>query len=313
MSVKKEFSFPSRDGINTCHACSWEPDNGNIRAVFQIVHGMQEYIERYNAFAEFLASNGFLVVGEDHLGHGHTAATEKDLGYFTKDHPETVIVRDVHRLKKMTQEKYPGIPYFILGHSMGSFILRKYLTMYGNGIDGAIIAGTGVMPAIVTGLAIFLTNVEKVFFGDRHISPLIDKIAFGGYNKKIKDAKSPSDWICSDRAVVRKYDQDSLCTFKFSVNAYRTLFKILNFVCRNKNLVTVPKELPILILSGDEDPVGAYGKGPQTVYEQYVKIGITDLGLTLYPGMRHEILNEKGNSEVYSDILNWTEKHFPNN
>ena len=313
MSVKKEFSFPSRDGINTCHACSWEPDNGNIRAVFQIVHGMQEYIERYNAFAEFLASNGFLVVGEDHLGHGHTAATEKDLGYFTKDHPETVIVRDVHRLKKMTQEKYPGIPYFILGHSMGSFILRKYLTMYGNGIDGAIIAGTGVMPAIVTGLAIFLTNVEKVFFGDRHISPLIDKIAFGGYNKKIKDAKSPSDWICSDRAVVRKSDQDSLCTFKFSVNAYRTLFKILNFVCRNKNLVTVPKELPILILSGDEDPVGAYGKGPQTVYEQYVKIGITDIGIKLYPGMRHEILNEKGNSEVYSDILNWTEKHFPNN
>lgn len=313
MSVKKEFSFPSRDGINTCHACSWEPDNGNIRAVFQIVHGMQEYIERYNAFAEFLASNGFLVVGEDHLGHGHTAATEKDLGYFTKDHPETVIVRDVHRLKKMTQEKYPGIPYFILGHSMGSFILRKYLTMYGNGIDGAIIAGTGVMPAIVTGLAIFLTNVEKVFFGDRHISPLIDKIAFGGYNKKIKDAKSPSDWICSDRAVVRKYDQDSLCTFKFSVNAYRTLFKILNFVCRNKNLVTVPKELPILILSGDEDPVGAYGKGPKTVYEQYVKIGITDIGIKLYPGMRHEILNEKGNSEVYLDILNWTEKHFPNN
>ena len=313
MSVKKEFSFPSRDGINTCHACSWEPDNGNIRAVFQIVHGMQEYIERYNAFAEFLASNGFLVVGEDHLGHGHTAATEKDLGYFTKDHPETVIVRDVHRLKKMTQEKYPGIPYFILGHSMGSFILRKYLTMYGNGIDGAIIAGTGVMPAIVTGLAIFLTNVEKVFFGDRHISPLIDKIAFGGYNKKIKDAKSPSDWICSDRAVVRKYDQDSLCTFKFSVNAYRPLFKLLNFVCRNKNLVTVPKELPILILSGDEDPVGAYGKGPQTVYEQYVKIGITDIGIKLYPGMRHEILNEKGNSEVYSDILNWTEKHFPNN
>lgn len=313
MSEKKDFPFLSRDGINTCHACSWEPEDGNVRAVLQIVHGMQEYVERYDAFAEFLASSGFLVVGEDHLGHGHTAATEKDLGFFTKDHPETVIVRDVHRLKKITQEKYPGIPYFILGHSMGSFILRKYLTMYGKGIDGAIIIGTGTMPAIATGFGIFLTNVEKIFFGDRHLSPLIDKIAFGGYNRKIKDAASKSDWICSDRAVVDKYDSDPLCTFRFSVNAYRTLFKILNFVCRDKNLVTIPKELPILILSGEEDPVGAYGKGPQAVYRQYVKIGITDIGIKLYPGMRHEILNEKGKSEVYSDILDWLYKHFPNN
>lgn len=309
MAIKKEFTFRSRDGINTCYAYSWAPENGNIKAVFQIIHGMVEYVQRYDAFASFLAAHGYLVVGEDHLGHGKTAATEKDLGYFCPQDPETVLVRNAHRLKKIIQEQNPGVPYFIMGHSMGSFIFRKYLTMYGSGIDGAIVMGTGVMPAFVTGFGVFLTNFQKVFFGDRHVSGFITHIAFGGYNKRIPDCRTESDWISRDDDVVDAYVKDPLCSFKFSLNAYRTLFKILGYVCKEKNLTTIPDTLPIFVVAGTADPVGNYGKGPKAVYEQYKRLGIKDVTLKLYDGFRHEILNEIGREEPYRDILNWLDAH----
>ena len=310
IAMKNDFTFPSRDGINNCHACSWVPDDGNIRGVVQIVHGMQEYIERYEDFAEFLVSRGFVVTGEDHLGHGKTAASESDLGFFTDEHPENVLIKDVHSLKKITQKKYPGVPYFIIGHSMGSFIMRKYLAVYGGGTDGAVIIGTGAMPIIATDFAILATNIEKLFWGGRHVSPLIEKLAFGCYNKRIKNSKSPSDWICSDADVVNKYVNDPLCSFKFTLNGYRTLFKIFNFVSRTGNLKKIPKDLPILIASGSEDPVGNYGKGPLKVYEQYEKLGLKDVSVKIYPEMRHEILNEKNKSDVYSDIFKWLDRHI---
>lgn len=309
MAVKTEFTFPSRDGRNTCHAYSWAPENGNIRGVFQIIHGMIEYVERYSDFAEFLAAHGFLVVGEDHLGHGRTAATEKDLGYFCPRDPETVLVRNAHRLKKIVQEKNPGVPYFIMGHSMGSFIFRKYITMYGKGIDGAIIMGTGAMCPLVTSFGVFLTNFYKILFGDRYVSRLITKIAFGKYNNRIPDRRTENDWLTRDKDVVDAYNKDPLCNFKFSLNAYRALFKLLNFVCMEKNLTSVPKELPILLVAGTADPVGNYGKGPKLVYEQYKKLGVKDVRLKLYKGYRHEILNEKGKEEPYDDILRWLDAH----
>ncbi len=310
MAIKKEFTFPSRDGINTCHAYSWEPEDGNIRAVFQIVNGMVEYMARYDDFACFLTGNGFLVVGEDHLGHGRTAATEKDLGYFTERDAETVIVRDVHRLKKITQEAHPGIPYFMMGHSMGSFIFRKYMTMYGKGIDGAIVMGTGVMPSIVTGFGVFLTNVLKIFLGDRYTSKLIYNIAFGKYNSRIENPSTASDWLTRDTEIIDRYTNDEYCTFRFSLNAYRTLFKILNYVCKEKNLRTIPDTLPIYVIAGSEDPVGNYGKGPAAVCEQYRRLGIKDVEFKLYDGFRHEILNEIGREEVYQDIQNWVNNHM---
>lgn len=309
MALKKEFTFRSRDGVNTCRAYSWAPEDGRIKGVFQIIHGMVEYVERYDDFATFLSAHGFLVVGEDHLGHGRTAATEKDLGYFCPDDPETILVRNAHRLKKIIQEQNPGVPYFIMGHSMGSFIFRRYLTMYGKGIDGAIVMGTGVMPAIVTGFGVFMTDLLKFFYGDRHVSRLITKLAFGGYNKKIPDVRTGSDWLSRDENVVDAYVRDPLCTFKFSLNAYRALFKLLGYVCKEKNLTAIPKSLPIFVVSGTADPVGNYGKGPKAVYEQYQRLGIEDVRLKLYDGYRHEILNETGKEEPYSDILNWLDAH----
>lgn len=312
MAIRTEFTFPSRDGIHQCHAYSWAPDNGEIRAVFQIVHGMIEYMDRYDDFACYLASHGFLVVGEDHLGHGLTVKDNSELGYFCAYDADTILVRDVHRLKKITQDANPGKPYFILGHSMGSFIFRKYLTMYGKGIDGAIVMGTGTMPSIVTGTGIFLTHVLRLFKGDHYKSSFIENMAFGAYNKRIPDARTASDWLTKDTGIVDTYINDPLCTFKFTLNGYRTLFKLLKYVCKKSHLTTIPKNLPIYVTAGDADPVGSYGTGPTKVYEQYKGLGIKDVSLKLYENGRHEILNETNRSQVYEDILNWLTQHIEN-
>ena len=309
MVTKSRFTYLSRDGIHKCQAYKWQNDNVPVKGILQIIHGMQEHMERYDEFASFMCDNGFIVVGNDHLGHGLTVLSE-ELGYFAKDNADVIVVRDVHRLKKMTEGEYPGLPYFILGHSMGSFIFRKYLTMYGTGIDGAIVMGTGVMPSFVTGFGIFLTNFLRLFRGDRYKSAFIDKLAFGSYNKRIPDAESPSDWLSRDRDIIDKYRDDPYCTFTFSLNGYRTLFKLLKFVCKERNLTSIPHDLPILVTAGCEDPVGNYGKGPSAVYTQYKKLGITDVTLKLYPDMRHEILNEKDRDVVYNDILAWIEAHM---
>lgn len=299
-----EFTFPSVDGINTCHAETWAPDNGEVIAVLQIVHGMIEYVGRYADFAEFMASHGFLVVGEDHLGHGHTATAE-DLGYFCKEAPEDVLVENVHALKQIISDQYPDVPYYMLGHSMGSFIFRKYISLHGAEIDKAIIMGTGVMPGIVTSVGVFLTNFQKLFFGDRHVSKMIQKIAFGAYNKRIENPRTENDWLTRDVAIVDKYNADPFCTFPFTLNAYRTLFKILGYVCKKQNITTIPKTLPVFIVAGSADPVGNYGAGPATVADWYRKAGINDVTLKLYKDFRHEILNEIGHEEVYNDILEW--------
>lgn len=310
MIIKKEFTFPSRNGMDRIHAYSWEPESGNIRGIFQIIHGMQEYVERYEEFAIFLAKEGFLVVGEDHLGHGKTAASDKDLGYFTQHAADTVLVRDSHRLKKIIEEKHPGVPYFIMGHSMGSFILRKYLAMYGKGISGAIVAGTCSKPLFISNMAIFCTRVLKLFRGDRFKSRFITRMAFGAYLKKIPNPKTPSDWLTRDDEVVKKYRRDKFCTFKFSVNGYRALFKLIRFVCNPNNLTKISKDMPILIASGMEDPVGNYGKDPVKVYEQYCKLGIKDVQLKLYNECRHEIISELNKEEVHNDILAWVNAHI---
>ena len=148
MVKKEEFTFDSRDGSTKLHAVRWTP-SGKVICILQIVHGMAEYVERYEALALYLGEKGILVTGDDHLGHGKSVGERGAYGYFCDQDPATVVVRDVHRLKKITQEEYPGVPYVILGHSMGSFILRNYLFRYGSGIQGAIICGTGSQPPLL--------------------------------------------------------------------------------------------------------------------------------------------------------------------
>lgn len=304
MVKKEEFTFDSRDGKTKLHAVRWVPE-GKVVCIIQIVHGMAEYVERYEALAQYLGEKGILVTGDDHLGHGKSVAKDGIYGYFCEQDPATVVVRDVHRLKKMTQEDYPGVPYVILGHSMGSFILRNYLFRYGTGIEGAVICGTGSKSKALVTVSRMIAAVQGVIFGDAHASKLIDRLAFGSSNKKIADAKTAFDWLCTDEKVVDAYIKDELCGFTFTVNGFKTLFQLLNRLNKAENINKMPKDLPVLFLSGDMDPVGDYGEGVKKAYEDFRKAGMKRVSMKLYPGGRHELLNETNKQQVYEELYPW--------
>lgn len=304
MVKKEEFTFDSRDGQSKIHAVRWVPE-GKVVCILQIVHGMAEYIERYEDLAQYLGEKGILVTGDDHLGHGKSVAENGTYGYFCEQDPATVVVRDVHRLKKLTQEEYPGVPYVILGHSMGSFILRNYLFRYGTGIQGAIVCGTGSQPGAVVKLSRMVAAVQGAFLGQKHVAKMIDKMAFGSYNKKIANPRTSFDWLCTDEGVVDAYVKDKLCGFTFTVNGFKTLFTLLDRLNQEENINAMPKSLPVHFIAGDMDPVGNYGKGVKKAYEDFEKAGMERISLKLYPGCRHELLNETNKKQVYEDIYPW--------
>lgn len=237
---KEEIFFLSRDGKTKIHAVKWIPE-GKPVCILQIVHGMAEYIERYERLALVLTRQGILVTGEDHLGHGKSVGENGIYGYFCAHDPATVVVRDVHRLKKMVQEQYPGVPYLLLGHSMGSFILRNYLSRYGSGIDGAIVMGTGMQQKAVLNAAKAVTKLQKAFLGDAHVSRLLDKMAFGSYQKKITDGVGSMDWLSRDKKEVQKYLDDPQCGFVFTVNGFETLFELIGRLHDRKASIKFPK------------------------------------------------------------------------
>lgn len=306
--VKEEFYYDSRDGISKLHAVRYKPDGDEeIRGVVQIVHGMAEYIERYEEFAGYLISKGLVVTGEDHLGHGRSVGEDGKFGYFCEQDPATVLVRDVHRLKKATQELYPDVPYIIMGHSMGSFIARNYMYRYGTGISAAVIMGTGMQPKNLLSVSKALARVQKLFFGSGHVSELINRLAFGLYNNRIKQPDTPFDWLSRDKERVAGYIADPLCGFTFTVNGFSTLFELIARLHIQENLERIPKELPVLFISGDADPVGDYGKGVSVAYESLQSAGLKNMQLKMYEGARHELLNETNRSAVFQDIYSWIE------
>ena len=185
----EEIYFPSHDGVTTIHACIWKPE-GEVKGVVQIIHGMAEYAARYAPFAEFLTSKGFLVCADDHLGHGKSVVSENDLGYFNKERSTDTVIADIRTLQLGVMEQNAGKPYFILGHSMGSFFCRKYISLYGGDFDGAIIMGSGFKSKATLNSALFFVKTNALFCGWRNRSKLIKNLAFGSYNKKFKDRKS---------------------------------------------------------------------------------------------------------------------------
>lgn len=302
---KEEFFFDSRDGEHKIHGIRWIPDGEKPVCIIQIIHGMSEYVDRYDEFARYLADKGVLVVGDDHLGHGKSVKPGEPYGYFCKDDAPTVLVRDEHRLKKITQEQYPGVPYILLGHSMGSFITRNYLLRYGSGIEGAVIVGTGMQSRPVLLCARVLAAVQKLLYGGKHVSGLVDKAAFGVYNKRISDPKTSFDWLSRNEENVRKYVEDPLCGFIFTVNGFQTLFRLIYNLHDTEKLRKMPVDLPVFFLSGAEDPVGDYGKSVEKVYQSFREIGMKNVQMKLYPGDRHELLNEVDRAEVYGDVYRW--------
>jgi alpha-beta hydrolase superfamily lysophospholipase len=290
------------------HAIRWIPEGEPI-AILQIIHGMQEYVDRYDEFANYLAEKGILVIGNDHLGHGGSVGERGTYGYFCKNDAATVLVRDAHRLKKMTQEDYPGIPCFILGHSFGSFVAREYLTRYGTGIKGAIIQGTAYMPGgtvkSLSGLVSFLT----VIMGEKYRSSMVNNMAFKGYLKKIPNPRTKQDWLSHNEASVDKYIADPACNFVFTLNGFKTMAELLKRIQDTDKMEDIPKDLPILITAGKEDPVGDYGVAPEKLFNIYQNdLKIKDVELKLYEGMRHELQQEIGREQVFADQFNWIKR-----
>lgn len=313
---KEEFMISSRDGKETpVHCVKWIPDGvaagqSQPATILQIIHGMAEYVERYEPFARWLTERNILVCGEDHLGHGKTAQKPEELGFFCEQDPATVVVRDVHRLKKTVQDQYPGVPYFILGHSMGSFIARNYLFRYGSGIDGAIIMGTGMTPKKVLDVSGSLAAFQEKIYGSHHIARTIDHLAFSSYNKRIPAAETPFDWLSVNRENVSRYIADPLCGYTFTLNGFETMFELIQRLYVRENLDRMPKDLPVLFISGSEDPVGGYGEQVKSVADSFTREeGMTDVMVKLVDGCRHEILNEDNRLETYEYLLDWMKQH----
>ena len=309
MVEKIEFFVPSTNKHNRLHIIIWKPTS-TILAVLQISHGMIEHIERYDEFANYLAQKGFLVVGNDHLGHGKSVSNQDELGYFKASDSSKTVVDDLHQLTLLIKSKYPDLPYFLLGHSMGSFMVRRYIMTYGNELNGTIIMGTGQQSAIALRAGKLLIRLISLFKPMTHRSKLIEQACFGTYNNKFKPMRTKFDWLSRDNAIVDAYIQDPLCNFTFTLNGYLTLFNTLSFIRRTKNIKKIPKNLPIFIVSGNDDPVGNFGKMVQKVYYHYKKIGIQDISLKLYKNARHELLNEVDRDEIYVDLYTWLKQQL---
>ena len=305
--VTSNFTFLSNDGKTAVHAVKWAPETGGYKAILQISHGMVEFIERYSPFAEFLASKGYMVVGHDHIGHGQSVANKNDWGYFCEGNPSDVLIEDMHKLRTLIQEDNPGVPYFMLGHSMGSFMLRKYLSVHDDNLRGAIIMGTGFIPGNMTNLALKLTSVISRIRGSKYRSKLIQSLALGAdYKGFDMTGEKPEDsWLTKDVEVVKAYYNEPRCTYMFTVNGYKGLFEAVNFSCNPENAAKISKKLPLFIVSGEQDPVGGMGKGVKEVYDMYKAAGMFDLTYKLYENDRHEILNETDKQMVFEDLLAW--------
>ena len=308
MARKEELTYKSRDRETMIHAIRWIPDE-KPTAILQIIHGMQEYIDRYDEFATFMADNNIMVIGNDHLGHGGSVSEKVPLGYFCKNDPATVVLRDAHRLKKMTQEEYPGIPVILMGHSFGSFVAREYLTRYGTGIQAAIIQGTGMTPAGTLKFAKGMTAFLGAMFGEKHRSNFLNNMAFKAYLSKIPNAKTKFDWLSHNEDSVNKYINDPKDNFVFTINGFETLFELVTRVQDTGRMEDIPKKLPILLTAGKEDPVGNYGQGVEELYKIYKEqIGLTNVEMVLYDGMRHELQQEIGREKIFADQLEWIKK-----
>ena len=304
--MKKEFCYPSRDGVTQIHAVEWIPE-GEVKGVLQICHGMVEYINRYHDFAEYMCERGYYVTGHDHLGHGKSIRNEEDYGYFEEKKGNQFVIGDIQKLREMTTEKYPDVPYYMLGHSMGSFLLRQYLTMYGKGLSGAIIMGTGYQRSAVLNMGQLVCRVIAAFKGWRYRSRFVDKLSFGSYNKRFEPGETSKDWITSDKDHRQKYVNDPLCSFMFTLGGYYQMFEGMKVLTRKESMERIPKDLPVLFVAGADDPVGAFGKGVEKVYKKYKTAGMQQVSMHLYEGDRHEILNETDREQVYEDLYQWIE------
>lgn len=307
---KNEWTFPSADGVTRIHAVEWLPE-GETQAVVQIAHGVAEYIDRYEPFAAYLTERGIAVTGNDHIGHGQSLAEGAHRLWFGRGRSWDFAVDDLYALRSAAGKKSPDAPVFLLGHSMGSFLARTYLIRYPGTISGAILMGTGQMaPALVTaGLAVAGAQIARV--GEDGTSALVDKLAFGSYNKIFAPNRTDYDWLSVNRENVDAYIADPLCGGSVSVGLFREMLRGIRFISKPSNLAKMNMDTPVLFVSGSMDPVGDCGKGVQRALRSFQQAGVRNASIRLYPGARHEILNDDCRETVCRDLYDWVSAQLP--
>lgn len=297
-----ELRFPSSDGVHKIYVELYVPKDREPKGIIQLVHGMVDHTGRYKELAEYMCGEGYIFAGHHHLGHGKSVDSEEEFGFFADKGGKELVVEDVHIMNRLLRERYPTLPIVILGHSMGSFITRLYLRKYPNTVKAAIIHGTaGPNRILPLGKAIGWTN--KLFMGKRHRSRLLYLLTTGGYNKSFPKEEGECAWLSSDLDAVS--GDDPLTSFTFTSSAYCDLFSMLGECNSRRWFREYPKDLPTLIISGECDPVGDFGRGPRYVYKQLCLAANNRVTLKMYEGARHELFNEKCRREVFEYLAAW--------
>ncbi len=305
MPSYKKSTFKGAAG-ETISQYLWQPQ-GEITGVVQLVHGMAEHMERYDEAAQALCKASFLVVGHTHSGHGNGAPVK---GFFGEKEGLGNLLKDIHRVRLQTQAQYPNMPYFVLGHSMGSFLVRCYMEDFGEGLSGVVLSGTGHFDQSIVNMGLMMSNV-MIFLGQgKKPAKMIEKVSSGGNNKQIADRRTAFDWLSSDPFQVQKYIDDEYCGFTFTAYGYHTLFSALKQLSKHENLDKIPKAMPIYLFAGTDDPVGDYGSGVGLVAKELRDAGIQNVDMRLYKDGRHEMFNEKDKETVYGDLIQWLYNHL---
>lgn len=299
--------IPSSDGVSTLYGRMWVPEQKPV-AVLQLVHGMKEYVERYDSFARWMAKRGVLVAGHDQLGHGRTAQNGRR-GRFADRNGAAFLIKDIHRVTIAMRERFQDLPYFMMGHSMGSFLLRRYITLAGTGLSGIILMGTGGHSLPVIAAANAVAGSIGLAKGREYQSPLLYKLVTGKFNECFRPVRTPHDWLSRNQERVSMFNRDPFCDFYFSCGAYEDFFQVLMDLNLHRDFRRIPRKLPILLVSGAKDPVGWFGKGVSRVYRTFCSLGLSNVEMRLYPGMRHELLGEIGREAVYEDLASWIGRH----
>ena len=300
----REFFYESSTGKNKIRARMCIPD-GSPKGVVQIAHGIAEHIDRYEDFMRFLAENAYVAVGNDHLGHGKSIARLDEQGIFAENNGWSFVVEDMKKLREQVKEQFPNIPYVFFGHSMGSFLTRTFLILHPDLYDAAILSGTGHQSAALINGGYLAAQLMTKLKGPRASGQALNDMAFGSYCKRIENPRTPFDWLSRDNETVDRYIADPLCGFVCKTSLYRDMMGGLKFLTSQKNIGKMNKKAPIYFMSGAEDPVGDYGAGVEKAYKSFCNAGLTDVMIRLYPGGRHEMLNEINRDTVKQDILNW--------
>ena len=308
MIEKKSFGVLSSNGIHTLKGYVYLP-KGKVKGLFHVVHGMTEHISRYDKFLNDMAENGYIAFGYDHLGHGETAIDDSELGYIAKKKGWERLIEDVKVFSDAVRAEFgnESMPYILMGHSMGSFIVRLAAERYVKPSQLIIMGTAGKNPACDP--AIFLINTIKLFKGEKHISNFMDNVAFGSYNKRFgkNDPVDPKLWLSNDKSAREAYYDDKYCMFKFTISAMGDLMKLIKYSNSGAWYKKLPNDFPILLLSGDSDPVGNFGKGVTEVEKKLKKRG-KEVTCKLYEGGRHEILNDIYYEEIVRDVVEFVSK-----